>query len=68
MGGQSYYNNTLKIKAKGGRRVEGGTCLVETTGSLTQTGVLAYLCAIQDDNDMVEHEILGHNRPIIKKP
>ena len=35
----SYYNNTLKVVAKGGRRVEGGKSLVETTGSLTQTGV-----------------------------
>ena len=33
-----YYNNTLKIKANGGRWVEGGKSLVETTGSLTQTG------------------------------
>ena len=40
LGGQSYYNNTLKIKANGGRWVEGGKSLVETTGSLTQTGVL----------------------------
>ena len=36
----SYYNNTLKIKAIGGRWVEGGKSLVKTTGSLTQIGVL----------------------------
>ena len=34
-----YYNNTFKVAARGGRSVEGGNSLVETTGSLTQTGV-----------------------------
>ena len=68
------YNNTLNVVAKGGRKVEGGKSLVETTGSLTQTGVLpvqlvfGWLAAIRNPRDfnLFDHSIeLTHSPNLI---